>query len=346
MAWSRKHAAALKLEDVPRAWKRTLQAALEEDWAGIETWLERIVEADRTDLDAYHNLARIYRRRGSVGRAIRMHQNLLLRTDLPKKSRDSALFELACDLEAGGFNERAAAAYQEFLEVEPRHPEALRRVIPLLQEQRDHRRALVLAKRLRRHDAALADRLEIEALLHEAHACSEEGNQSGARQALKHALKRKRDCAPALALLGDLEAERGKDNAAIAAWKRAALADAEIARSVYPKIDSGLAARGKARDFEKFLKTLLDARPTDPDAFIALARALVRRGEPRAAIEVLARILEIQPQELRLHAELGRQLLATQQEGEALKAYAELLSRISEQPQVGQGDPEVEERNE
>ena len=181
MAWSRKNAAALRPEDLPKAWKRVVHASLSEDWATTETWLERIVEADRTDLEAYHNLARIYRRQGAVGRAIRMHQNLLLRTDLPKKNRDAALFELACDLEAGGFEERAAAAYQDFLEFEPKHPEALRRVIPLLQKQREHARVLALTKKLRRLDPDTADALEIAALMEEAHAAAEEGKDAAAR---------------------------------------------------------------------------------------------------------------------------------------------------------------------
>jgi lipopolysaccharide biosynthesis regulator YciM len=342
VAWSRQNAAALKPEDIPRAWKRALQAAVDEDWATTETWLERIVEADGTDLDAYHNLGRIYRHQGAVGRAIRMHQNLLLRTDLPKKNREAALFELACDLESGGFDDRAAAAYEEFLEIEPRHPEALRRAIPLLQKQRAHRRVLALAKRLRRHDAELADRLELDALLQEAAACSEEGNQSGARQALKRALKTDRNCAAAYALLGDLEAERGKDKAAIEAWKKAAAADPEIGASVYSKIEAGLSARAKTADFEKFLKTILSSRPTDAAARIALARALVRRAEPRVALEELARAIEKTPADLRLHAELGKQLLAGQQDAEALKAYGQLLDRLSMPPDAG-GDVETEE---
>jgi lipopolysaccharide biosynthesis regulator YciM len=309
-----------------------VRAAADEDWASAETWLERIVESDSADLDAYHALARLYRRQGAVGRAIRMHQNLLLRPNLPKKDRSEALFELARDFEEGGFIERAAATYEEFLDGEPRNAEAITRVIPLLGEQREHVRALALLKRLRRSDAETAQRLETELLLTRSRGCLNEGDHDGARQALKRCLRRDKRCAPALAMLGELETERGKSAKALDAWKRAAMADSEIARELYAKIDAGFAARGKPAEFDVFLREILSQRPEDGFARIALARALAGRGEGHAAIEEIARAIEIDPDDLSLRAELGRQLLATNQESEALKAYADLVEAIERRP--------------
>jgi lipopolysaccharide biosynthesis regulator YciM len=305
-----------------------MRAAVNKDWAAAETWLERIVESDSADLDAYHSLARLYREQGAVGRAIRMHQNLLLRTDLPKKDRSEALFELARDFEDGGFHERAAATYEEFLDLEPRNTEAITRVIPLLGEQREHARALALVKKLRRRDAETAQRLETELLLRRSRNCLNEGDHDGARQSLKRCLRRNKNCAPAWAMLGELESERGKSARALDAWKRAALADAEIARELYSKIDAGFAAKGKSTEFDGFLREILSQRPQDDFARIALARALAGRGEGHAAIEEIARAIEVEPGAMALRAELGRQLLAANQESEALKAYAELVETI------------------
>jgi len=309
-----------------------MRAAVNKDWAAAETWLERIVESDSADLDAYHALARLYREQGAVGRAIRMHQNLLLRTDLPKKDRSEALFELARDFEDGGFNERAAATYEEFLDLEPRNTEAITRVIPLLGEQREHARALALVRKLRRSDAEAAQRLETDLLLGRSRNCLNEGDHDGARQALKRCLRRNKNCAPAWAMLGELETERGKSKKALDAWKRAAMGDAEIARELYSKIDAGFAAKGKPAEFDVFLREVLSQRPQDGFARIALARALAGRGEGHAAIEEIARAIEVEPDAMALRAELGRQLLAANQESEALKAYAELVETIDRMP--------------
>ncbi|MEE8164616.1 MAG: tetratricopeptide repeat protein [Myxococcota bacterium] len=328
MAWGRKNVTNLKPEELAAAWRRGLRAAVAEDWATTESWLERVVEADSSDLDAYHALARLYRRQGAIGRAIRMHQNLLRRSDLPKKPRAEALLELARDFEAGGFTERASASYEEFLDGQPRHVEALEHLIPLLQELREHARALALIRRLRRREPRNADRLELEVLLAIARACADEGDHDGARRALKRCLRRDKNCGPAYALLGQLEAERGKSAKALDAWKRAAKTDPVLARELYPKLDAGFAANGKTGDFEAFLRDILSTRPQDGFARIALARALGSRGESIAAIEELARAIEVAPRELSLRAELGRQLLAANQDSEALKAYAELVDQI------------------
>ena len=328
MAWRRKTAKTLKPEELAAALRRGLRAAVAEEWATAETWLERVVEADSGDLDAYHALARLYRRQGAIGRAIRMHQNLLLRADLPKKQRAEALLELARDFEAGGFTERAAASYEEFLDNQPRHVEALQHLIPLLQELREHARARALCRRLRRREPRDADRLEVPLLLAEARACADEGDHDGARKALKRCLGRDKNCGPAYAILGQLEAERGKTSRALDAWKRAAKTDPVLARELYLKLDAGFAAHGKTGDFEAFLRDILSTRPQDGFARIALARALGSRGESVAAIEELARAIEMAPGELSLHAELGRQLLAANQDSAALKAYAELVAQI------------------
>ena len=136
-----------------------------------------------------------------------MHQNLLLRTDLSRPAREEALLELARDFEAGGFDERAAASYEELLSSQPRQLEAIERLIPLLQRQREFPRALALVKRLRRRDREKAEGLEIDLLLAQARFLAESGDQAGARQALKRCLRRDRGCGAAHALLGELEAE-------------------------------------------------------------------------------------------------------------------------------------------
>jgi len=338
VAWGSNDATKLKPEELAAAWRRGLRAAVAEDWATAETWLERVVEADSGDLDAYHALGRLYRRQGAIGRAIRMHQNLLLRPDLPKKPRAEALLELARDFEAGGFTERASASYEEFLDSQPRHVEALEHLIPLLQELREYPRALALCRRLRRREARDADRLEVGLLLAMARARADEGDHDSARQALKRCLRRDKNCGAAYAQLGQLEAERGKTAKALDAWKRAARTDPLLARELYPKLDAGFAANGKAGDFEAFVREILSTRPQDEFARIALARALGSRGESIAAIEELARAIEVAPRAISLHAELGRQLLAANQESEALKAYAELIGQI-ERDEAGQETP-------
>ncbi|MBJ18003.1 MAG: hypothetical protein GY910_28750 [bacterium] len=321
---------ASKAGSVEAALRRSLRAAVCADWPTAETWLERIVEADSTDLDAYHALARLYREQGAIGRAIRMHQNLLMRTDLRREERDDALLELARDFDAGGFSERAAAGYEEVLDTQPRNPEVLARLVKLSRELREFPRGLSLVKRLRRHDRDGADAAEVELLLSQAQSQLDEGDHDGGRGTLKRCLRRYKTCGSAWAMLGQIEVERGKDAKALDAWRRGALADPEMAPTLYPMIEASYSARGKSQDYEKFLKGILQDRPADHGARIALARMLVSRGEAANAIEELSRAIEVEPHHMGLRVELGRQLLASGHEVEAIKAYTGLLDALEQ----------------
>ena len=129
-------------------------------------------------------------------------------------------------------------------------------------------------------------------------------------------------------MLGELEAERGRSARAVDAWRKAVSADRAFGRTLLPKIEAGFAARKKVQEYEKFVRSLLEERPEDASAHVALARSLAARGETVEAIESLSRAVEIAPGAPSLRVELGRLLLDGGQEGEALKAFGALLDVI------------------
>src|SRR5471032_2827599 len=67
----------------------------------IEAFIE-VVKVNPQTIELHFALGSLFRRRGEVERAIRMHQNLLERADLDDDKRQHAIFELAQDyLKAG-----------------------------------------------------------------------------------------------------------------------------------------------------------------------------------------------------------------------------------------------------
>lgn len=75
--------------------------------------------------DVYMALGEMFRARGEYGRAVRIHQNLLARPDLPQEMRLQARLALAMDFQAGGLLDRALKQYQKALAVQPDHVVAL-----------------------------------------------------------------------------------------------------------------------------------------------------------------------------------------------------------------------------
>ena len=72
----------------------------------IESFIE-VVKVDPQTIDLHFALGSLFRRQGEIDRAIRMHQNLLDRPDLPTDQRETATFELAQDFHRAGLLDRA-----------------------------------------------------------------------------------------------------------------------------------------------------------------------------------------------------------------------------------------------
>jgi lipopolysaccharide biosynthesis regulator YciM len=317
---------------VDRELRGALLAVLDQDFDSAERAIANAARVDSDAIDAYLALARLYRVRGELGRSIRIHQNLLLRPDLSRDERSSALFELARDFHAGGFSARAIACYEEVLSQDKKNSAALAGLSELLADAGDFRRALQMRRRLAKLVAdPNADAAEAALLLRMARAEHEEGRSDSARKLLKKAAKRDPQCAEAFALLGEIEAERGKSKAALAAWSAAATLGGPVADSVHPKLEATFAALGRAQDYEGFLRELLESQPEEAAARLALSRTLAARGETDSAISELRALLDRQPNSVDARTALGRLLIAEHREPDALKEFSELLGVLESQ---------------
>ena len=72
----------------------------------LEAFL-RAVEVDRDTVEMHLALGALYRRRGEIDRAIRVHQNLIGREDLEPRHREQATYALAQDYLKAGLHDRA-----------------------------------------------------------------------------------------------------------------------------------------------------------------------------------------------------------------------------------------------
>ena len=62
----------------------------------IATFLETL-ELDNNTLETHLLMGSLYRRRGEVDRAIKIHQNIMARPTLTKVQKDKAMFQLSAD---------------------------------------------------------------------------------------------------------------------------------------------------------------------------------------------------------------------------------------------------------
>jgi len=115
----------------------------------IDAFVE-VAKLDPETVDLHFALGSLFRRRGETERAIRVHQSLLLRADLPDTKREHALHELAQDYLKAGMLDRAEIAY---LELEPTaySVQAKRALVRIYESERDWVRAIEAVKQLGQH---------------------------------------------------------------------------------------------------------------------------------------------------------------------------------------------------
>jgi len=314
--------------DVDSALRAALLAVLDHDHDEAERMLAAAVRLDSEAVEPYLALARLFRVRGEIGRAIRIHQNLLLRLDPGSAHGRLALADLAADFRAGGFLRRAIASYEDLLGHDPKHEGALRALVELHAEARDFERAIELSRRLSRLEDGAAGASEARLRVDMAEAAVAEGRSDDARKAVKQALRKDKACTAAWRLLGGLEAERQRPKAALAAWEKVPRLDPRSGPSVYPQLEATYAALERPGDFEKYLRGLLEERPEDTEARLALARHLAARGSAEEAIGELRGILARDPAHSEARSTLGRLLLSEHRDGEAIEQFGELLDVI------------------
>jgi len=305
-----------------------LLSVLDQDLDGAEEALTRAVRRDADGVESYLALARVYRVRGEIGRAIRVHQNLLLREDLRKEQRSTALLGLATDFRQGGFVDRAIACYEDALLADKRDARSLGELIRLYAQTGRYPQAIEYSRRLARLEKRSRSEEEARLYVEMAELQRAEGHHDEARRSTKKALRCDKRCVAAWMLLGDLEAERGRKKAALAAWSEVPRVDRASGPRVYAKLEATYASLDRIRDFETFVRGLLDEQPGDAGARRALAALLCARGEIDAGISELEALLAVDADDLDTRAALGRILLSDGRERDAAREYGQMIEAL------------------
>lgn len=119
----------------------------EEPDRAIDAFVE-VAKLDPETTELHFALGSLFRRRGEMERAIRVHQSLLSRDDLPQSDRENAQHELAQDFLKAGMLDRAEHAFELVLDTKFAVP-AIRALIRIYESEHDWPRAIEAVKRLR-----------------------------------------------------------------------------------------------------------------------------------------------------------------------------------------------------
>jgi lipopolysaccharide assembly protein B len=203
--------------DSPRAYFKGLNLLLNEQQdKAVDAFIEA-VQNDPDTAELHFALGNLFRRRGEVERAVRVHEHLIARADLSALDRARAQHALAQDFMRAGLFDRAEAAYRK-LEGTAFADEARLALLSLYERSREWAAASQVADQLER-----AGRGSFGARIAHYHCeIALEADAKGQPAEADAALQRARAAAPQaarpLVLIGQRLARAGQPDAAFDAW--------------------------------------------------------------------------------------------------------------------------------
>jgi len=305
---------------VPRSYFKGLNYLLnDQPDKAIEAFLE-VAKMDPDTLELHFALGDLFRRRGEVDRAIRIHQDLLERADLNQEARTKATYELGRDFHKAGLLDRAEAMFHR-LETGVYAREALGHLLDIQVLTKEWEPAIQTAARLEKLGMPTLSADVAHYYCELAQVARLKNDHAQARVHLQAAVQQNPRSARAWSMLGDLEVESGNDAAAIASWRRIE----EVNPSFLPLVAERLMAAherlGKGADGVALLRHYLERQPSDDLLHLLFQIVASRQGWAEAQ--------QLAAEELRRHPSL-RAL------DDYLQAYNTLLPTDAPQRQESQ----------
>ncbi len=265
IGWTLRHFADRDREDGPPArvsadYIRGLNLVLNRRTDEALELFVQMAKVDDETLETHFALGHLFRRRGEVDRAIRVHQNLLARPNLAETQRHQALFSLGEDYLSAGLFDRAEKLFSELIDSESHGEVALRKLVYIFEQERDWQRAIDMLRKL---EVLTGERLP--EVAHYYCELAEQARLAGELDKAKEYLKQTvRTDSGALRgkLIRAAIAETEEDyHQALSLYESVIDTDRYFMSEVLPHLQNCHTAVGRVDDFDDYIRALLNKDP-------------------------------------------------------------------------------------
>ncbi|MFO7769036.1 MAG: tetratricopeptide repeat protein [bacterium] len=305
------------------------------------TRLVETVRVDTSNIDAYILLGDILRRRGNLERALKVHRDVTIRTDLSPSAHRMVLKSLALDYMAARRLGAAERALQELDRLTRGDRWARLRLLDVYEAQGDWVSAFELGKEIQDAPSVDGNRLG-RYRVEQARDLLSRQEYHKARLLLKEALKFDEGCAEAYLMIGDSYYAEDRTEDAVTWWEEMVEQVPARAGEVFKRLEESLYELGDFGRMTDIYTSYLESNPSNPDAVLAMSNLLERKGETRSAIDLLQRKRSQVPDPAALDHALVLLYHQAGQKEKALSLAVKLLRRGSPKerpPLSGDGVP-------
>lgn len=251
----------------------------------LELFLQ-MAKVDEETLETHFALGHLFRRRGEVDRAIRVHQNLLARPNLNDAQRHQALFSLAEDYLGAGLYDRAEKLFTELADSDTVAQAALERLVYIYERESEWRKAIESQRRLEMLTGAKSAQVA-HYYCELAEQARENGDLGLAVEHLKPTVRSETGALRAALIRASIAMEEGEHAKAIGLYQHVLSNNLDFISEVLPSLFECHKESGRLDEFEKYIDKLV---AEDPGAANDIAYAAII-GDLNASA-VLARCVE------------------------------------------------------
>jgi lipopolysaccharide biosynthesis regulator YciM len=289
----------------------------------------KAVQINSDTIETYLALGNLFRSKGELSRAIRIHQGIIVRPNIDPKLVIQAMYDLGLDYKKAGFINRAISQFQEVIQKDPKHLNAYRQLEGLYEEIGEWERAYTIQEKISKISGSNNSNILAHLLTEHAKSLFNNGNLKEARKAFKRALAIDPLCVDSYLHWGDLEASEGHYSTAVKLWEKVMDLKPQFTYLAYNRLEDTFFKMGKINALEDMLRMRAEKGQGHYFTHLYLAKHLRKKAMPQDAITELKKALELNPNSPSIRKELIQILLDLGKKDEALKEYEELMGLLT-----------------
>jgi len=316
-------------ETLPSAYFRGLNFLLNEQHDKALEVLVRALEQDKDTVEVQLALGSLFRKRGEIQRATRVHQNLVARTQLDDDQKLQALYELAQDYYKAGLLDRAENLLVEVGSVDELEEPAQHLLLQIYEQEKEWENAIRVARALGAFNGQKLEGVIAQYYCELAENSITEGRYDHARERIGNALAMDSGCMRAVIQAGRLKAIQGDHRGAIHEWTRAMDSHTDLPGEVTELIRNSYKIIGELDEYSELLKRML-VSSDDIRLVLALTEHFYDSNDEGKAEAFLLDRIRSNPSISGLHRLIQIRLLRAQAAGDSdLGLLEKLIGRIA-----------------
>ncbi len=283
-----------KAAAIPQAYFKGINYVLNEQPDKAIAVFSRMLEVDGDAVDIQLALGNLFRRRGEVDRAIRIHQDLVARPTLDRDESARALLELGLDYMRAGLLDRAECLFKDLADSGKYTTAAHEQLLKIYQQQQEWDKAIGIARRL---DASSDLDLAAEIAHFYCELSGEhqaQGRHKEAGQCLQRALEIDPTCVRASLMQAEEARRNGEIKTALYAYQRVQQQDADYLPEIIQALLACYRQQNRLADFMEYLRELLQ-KHGGMTPLLCLTDLIAETRGQAAAVQFISRELDQRP---------------------------------------------------